>query len=135
MLDKIQRQSRIVEQLARNSMTGDVTNTDDWPGGSEEDGMGVKIGDEIHNHYEQPRTPAQPAPAQPSSKASGLATAALVAAGLLGGGGVGAAVPWLLGAYDQTPATNTTIDKTQDMGVGVEVVPGGAVDNSESGDQ
>jgi hypothetical protein len=132
MLDKIQRQSRIVEQLAKNTMTGELKNTDDWPGNSGDDAMGVNIGDHIHYHYDETPTlkteESTPAVATPA-KASRLASAALLAAGLLGGAGVAAAVPWMLGAYENTNTnTNTTVDKTQDLGVGIEVIPGGAVE-------
>ena len=66
MLDKIVRQSRIVEQLAQNSMTGDVENVDAWPGHEGDDDMGVKIGDEIHYHAAPPKPdPPAPTPSTP----------------------------------------------------------------------
>lgn len=76
----------------------------------------------------QQPAPQQPEPPPPTNKASTLAKAALVAVGLLGGGGLGAAVPWMLGAYNQQPGATTTIENTHDMGVGVEVVQGGAME-------
>jgi hypothetical protein len=64
MLDKIHRQARIVEQLAQNQMTGDMGNTDAWPGHEGDDDMGVNIGDHIHYHA-PPEQPSEPAAAQP----------------------------------------------------------------------
>lgn len=78
-------------------------------------------GDTVHNHYHT--APQQAQQTQQSSVAPTLAKAALVAAGLLGAGGIGAGIPWLLGAYDKV---NTTITETQNLGVGVDVVEGGA---------
>jgi len=68
-------------------------------------------------------------PSQQTGWASSLAKAALVTAGLLGGGGLGAGVPWLLGAYDKPESVNTTVVQPADtQGLGVEVVPGGATE-------
>ena len=71
---------------------------------------------------ETPTPPPAPTP-PPSNGVSRLAKAALIAAGLLGGAGIGAGVPWLLGAYDK--AGDTTVI-TPNGGYGVDVVPGGA---------
>jgi len=78
MLDKITRQNRCVEVLARNAMTGEMDNAEGWPGQEGDDDMGVSIGDTIVNHnYPQPSEPNVPAPSK------SLAAKAL---------------PWLLGA-------------------------------------
>lgn len=82
-------------------------------------GDSFSVAGDTHYHYQQSSMPQSPA------KASTLAKAALVAAGLMGGAGIGAAVPLLLGASD---STNTTIRETQELGVGVDVVPGGATE-------
>lgn len=58
--------------------------------------MQVRIGDEVHNHYEP-----QPAASQ-STPMSGLKKAALTAALLGAGGGIGAAVPFALDALKST---------------------------------
>lgn len=50
---------------------------------------------------------------------------ALAAALALGGSGIGAGVPWLLGAYGKQAVTNVTTTAA-DRQIGVEVVPGGA---------
>lgn len=67
MLNKIDRQARIVETIAKNAMTGDTQNTEGWPDESEEDEMGVKIGDTIYNFNEAP--PAPPSPPAPTEAA------------------------------------------------------------------
>ena len=59
MVDKIGRQTQIVEVLARNAMTGDSASTDGWPDPEGDDDMSVKIGDEIHYHA-APEPPQQP---------------------------------------------------------------------------
>jgi len=95
----------------------------------EDDEMGDTFsisGDTIHHHHGVQETPKQPQP----SVSSGLAKAAVVAAGLLGAGALGAGIPWMAGAYNNQ--THTTIQESQDMGVGVEVVPGGAQTEKES---
>jgi hypothetical protein len=94
------------------------------------------VGDTTHHyHYDTPPPPSassQPQEgnaAQPKSTASTLAKAALVAAGLVAGGGLGAGIPWLAGAFDKPAAVNTTIQQpAQNLGVGVDVVPGGATE-------
>ena len=87
MLDKMQRQNRIVEVAARNSMTGNMSDLDGWPGGEGDDGMGVSIGDNIHHHYApQPSEPAQSNAASPSTpSASKWMKTALLAMALLSG--------------------------------------------------
>ena len=79
-------------------------------------------GDTVHHHY-----PAAQQQQTTTNKAFGIGKAALIAAGLLGSGALGTGVPWMLGAYDKE-STTTTIHESQDMGVGVEVIPGGALD-------
>ncbi len=81
MLDKITRQNRCVETLARNAMTGKLDDTEGWPGSGEPDaeggdGMGVKIGDEIHHHnYPLPPT-SEPLPQSSTSPAAEESTLA-----------------------------------------------------------
>lgn len=97
MLEKIQRQNRIVEVNARNTMTGKSDDVTDWPK-SEGDEMGVDIGDEIHNHYYPPSPATETSAKKPATT---LAKAALAAALLAGGGGAGLGVPWLMGMFDK----------------------------------
>jgi hypothetical protein len=109
MLEKIQRQNRIVEIDARNAMTGKVGDVTDFPSskgkGNE---MGVDIGDTIHNHFHPP-PPAQQSPpplpsSQPKSKLpSLLVRTAAVGVLLASGAGGGAAILGLLGAFDKPP--------------------------------
>ena len=109
MLDKIQRESRIVEQLAKNAMTGKKKDVDVWPGNDGDDAMGVNIGDHIHYHQVLPPEPTPEPVAQapePASQSKGMSTTAkvatsLAAAALLGPGGVGMAA--MLGAFDKPP--------------------------------
>ena len=111
MLDKIERQNRIVEVVARNAMTGKPDDTEGWPP-SGDDSMGVDIGDTIHNHYypASTETPAkEPASAPTQSKLPSLLKKAVITAALLGtGGGVGVAVPWLMGLFDNPAAVQST---------------------------
>lgn len=93
----------------------------------EDDSVGDNFsvqGDTTNHHHYPPPTPAA-TPTAPQT-ASTLVKAALVAAGLLGGGSLAAVVPWLLGAYDKT--TTTTVNTSQDLGMEVEVIPGGALE-------
>lgn len=71
-------------------------------------------GDTVHNHYQK--------------QASTAAKVALAAAGLLGAGGIGAVLPWLAGVYNAatTNTTTTITEPAPNMGVGIEVVEGGA---------
>lgn len=94
MLEKIQRQNRIVEVDARNAMTGKVDDVADWPS-SEGNEMGVDIGDTIHNHYSIPSS-------QPKSRLPSILKVAALATALVGSGGIGAAIPWCLGMFDET---------------------------------
>ncbi len=110
MLEKIQRQNRIVEITARNTMTGKVDDVADWPS-SEGEKMGVEIGDHVtHNHYYDKQmalaalagkdVAEQSAP----KKAPGiLAKAAIVVALAGSGGAAGVAIPWLMGMFDKPP--------------------------------
>lgn len=101
MLEKIQRQNRIVEVNARNTMTGKVDDVTDWPSREGKE-MGVDIGDHItHHHY--PAPPPLPSPAQqPKSQFPKLLAKVAITAALVGSGaGAGAAMPWLLGMFDK----------------------------------
>jgi len=76
-----------------------------------------------------PANPATQPVAVPSSGwARNLSKAALVAAGLLGGGGIGAAVPWFAGAYSKPAAASIVIAQpAESRGLEIEVVKGGAM--------
>jgi len=115
MLDKIQRQNRIVEVVARNTMTGEMEDTEGLPGN---DDMGVAIGNEIHNHWQSsaPADVATSGPSLASKIAPYLATALLAA----GGTGLGA---YVLGTpAPSTPDTDTIIEYTPGFGVSTDVV-------------
>jgi len=109
MLDKIQRQTRIVEVLARNAATGDVEDMRGWPGTGDGDDMGVNIGNEIHYHggngAERPST-ALPATAEQPKKNWLLPLA------LAGALGTGAAIPLAMDALrpDATPAVTEPVE-------------------------
>lgn len=109
----------------------------DPPSQEADDNEMIQVGDnEIHIH--QSPEPEQPAPSQPSQPPAqppaqetkdGVPTwakAALVAAGLVGAGGLGAAVPWMLGAYGGDTTTTTNISQGEQQ-LGVDVVKGGAL--------
>ena len=105
MLDRIDRQGRIVEVLARNTATGDLSDMQGWPEG---DDMGVNIGNEIHYHntqspqlapqpIETPTPPTQQPAPSPAAKLWPWALAA--AAGLAGFG-----LPYVFTRPDPPPA-------------------------------
>jgi len=118
MLDKIQRQSRIVEQLAKNAMTGDSQATDAWPGNDGGDAMGVNIGDHIHYHYadQETETPQQAETQQPT-QSSWKTKAAIATALLAGGTGVGA----MTQAWLQPPAQEFTDTDTVTVPAAVQI--------------
>lgn len=77
----------------------------------------------------QPSTPATEAipPPATSGWTQKFGKAALVAAGLAASGGLGAGVPWLLGAYSKVaPAVTNIMQPGGSQELGVRVVPGGA---------
>lgn len=125
MLEKIQRQSRCVETLARNTMTGKMGDVTGWPSSGEEEDMGVNIGDHIHYHMpatsseangeaakepdisEAPQDLAEgrtEAPAEMSTKAvlTTLSAVALASALLPA---IGVTLASALGAFDKPAAT------------------------------
>jgi len=124
ILNKIERQNRIVETLARNSMTGEMQDTTGWPDSEGDDRMGVKIGDRIENHYHLPAESRETQSARQGAAGAfpwkGLA-AAVLASGLLGTAG-GLGIPWLLGALDQKPAAEQASTDT-DTQYRLELVP------------
>lgn len=79
MLDKRNKQNALVQRLVRKTQDALLGGKDDV---SEEDDMGVRVGDEIHYHNTQP--------SQAKAGLSPLATAALAASMGLGGAGLGA---------------------------------------------
>ena len=106
MLDKIDRQNRIVEVLARNAATGDVGDVRGWPEG---DDMGVNIGNEIHyhgTHAQQASTQSAeaPKPAAPSPAVKLWPWALAAAAGLAGFG-----LPYVFNRPDPPPAAETEL--------------------------
>ncbi len=127
MLEKIQRQNRIVEIDARNAMTGKVDDVTDWPPGSEDEKMGVDIGDTINNYYSMPSPPPTTPPPQPESRIPKLLKTAVLSAALLGSGGIGAAIPWMLGMFDNPLPPAAAVDYTDGyMEVEKWQPPGGA---------
>ncbi len=81
-----------------------------------------------------PASPSVPATTTPAvAPASGFswAKAGLISAAILAGTGLWAGIPWLAGAYDQSgssSSSSTTINNPSDeQGLGIEVVPGGAL--------
>jgi hypothetical protein len=126
MLDKIMRQQQFVEQDAKNVMTGKHDDTTGLP--DKGDPMGVKIGDEIHNH----NYPAPPPTESPAKKPASTLLKAATIAGLLGGPALGAAaavgIPWLLGAFDKQPAAefvDTDTDTQYELRFGEPPAEGG----------
>jgi hypothetical protein len=83
-----------------------------------------------HHHYAESAQPGTQSESTTGTikKASTLAIVALIAASLVGGSGIGAGVPWLLGAYGDSSSTttNTNVTKSQNLGVEIEVIPGGS---------
>jgi len=114
----MEQNRQLLRRGARKQQDGTLGTPGD--GITSEDPVNIHIGD-IHQLVPSISSNSQ---AQ-VSKVSRLAKSALIAAALLSGGGIGAVVPWLLGAFDR-PAATTTIHESQDLGVGIEVVPGGA---------
>lgn len=97
MLEKIQRQNRIVEQLAAQTRDGKFTGGP-VPSVPEDEDMGVSIGNETHNHYAA--TP----------KSLGSLGKLIVAASLLAGGaGAGLLATQLLPS-DPPPVPPATVD-------------------------
>lgn len=81
----------------------------------------------VHGLSEQPAANATvPSPGAPSPSAAPSARwpkALALAAALVGGSGIGAAVPWALGAYREQAVT---VENVGDRQLGIEVIPGGA---------
>ncbi len=101
---------KLLHRLAKKTQDGTLGKTDpsvDQQLGSED--MQIRIGDEVHNHYQQepPQVASQPTPA------SGIKRAAMIAALVAGGGGIGAAVPMVLDAMKPAtpPAAVTPTDE------------------------
>jgi hypothetical protein len=127
---KLARRARLNERLVRvqqdvYAKKMEVTPTDST---AAEDSEKIQVGDnEIHYHYEsgQPAsTPASPTvPAAEAETPSGFTwpKAALLAAALLAGTGLGAGIP------SSSSSTTTTTNPSNDQGLGIEVVPGGAI--------
>jgi len=93
MLDRINRNQKCVEVLARNAMTGDMQNTKGWPTEEEGDDMGVNIGDHVHYHgpnqaEPKPQKSSLPNQAEPKPQKSSLLPILLLAGAALAVGGI-----------------------------------------------
>ena len=98
-LDNLQRKQRVVERLVRKTQDGTLGQVDPTSDESPEEDMGVSVGNRtVHNYYGQPAAEAATVGGS-LIKRVGLAAALLAA-----GGGVGAAVPWLLERLQVQPA-------------------------------
>ena len=89
---------------------------------TEEDPMNIRVGDEVNHYY--PASIAEPSQlptipeTTPSTPPGTLAKLAISAALLASGAGVGAGIPWLLGAFSQKPpAAQEYIDTTTSIGI------------------
>ena len=115
MLDKIMRQNKIVRDTVRRTQDGTLGKPSE--GGSGEEGdMGIRIGDEVHNHYSAP-APNTPAPAAGMSTLGKLGIGAALA---LGGAGLGATVPMAIDAWNNRPSvvdTDTDTDTTVSVSI------------------
>lgn len=128
MLDKIQKQNEMVRELAVKSANGTIGRDHKMPSG---DDMGVRIGDEVHNHFwppthgkgtkpTEPTQPTAPTPQQPSSTNDWLKSA-LLAAGLLGAGAGATAIYNYATAPSEPPKftdTNSAIISGVDISTG-----------------
>ncbi len=85
---------KIVNRLILKTQNGTMGQSDPDADKILDEDMKVRIGDEIHNH------PAAVAAPAAIAKKVALATALLAA-----GGGVGAGIPWLAGAFDKPAAS------------------------------
>lgn len=124
MISKLQRQNRIVEDLAKRSANGTIGQKSEAGDEMPEDDT-VSIGNEYHYHYQggeptaqaQPTPPAQPAqapatPAAPATPSDAMSTLSkgLLAAALVGSGMGGLAVGSLLSQPGTPPAASTDTD-------------------------
>lgn len=119
MMEKMMRQNKIVENTVKGlqEQAGYPTSAADPNSPSEEDDMGVNIGNETktenHYHYQQP---AQPQPEHQTSKQSNLVPAAILAAGALTGAGLYFSKP------DPAPPSQVIVEPSKpndyDIGVG-----------------
>lgn len=107
MLDKIARQQRIVEVTARNTMTGNMKDTSGLPIDEEDDRMGVRIGDEISNHYyglqRQEGTAAESPPTEDKRSLVSKLLPWILAAAIPMSAGLGALGAHLRGGSEETP--------------------------------
>ncbi len=109
MLEKIQRQNRIVEQLAAQTRDGKFTGGP-VPSVPEDENMGVSVGNETHNHYGGGET-----------KSLGSLGKLIVAASLLAGGaGAGVVVNQLLPSAPPAAVDTDTVTDVTFPGVVIE---------------
>lgn len=139
-LEKLLRQNAIVERLVKKRQDGTIGQPTQEPQDrSLGEDVGVSVGNTINHYYPppiqqpaaaldaaSPGSPAAPAAASASATKAGIGKTLALAAALLGGSGIGAAVPWALGAYGKQAVTNTTIQQGSERQIGVEVIKGGA---------
>lgn len=120
MLDKVQRQNKIVRETVQRQMNGTLGKPIEGQA-VEEDDMAIRIGDEVHNHYSTPAPAPTPAaaPATPATAGmSALGKAALGAALALGGAGAGAAV---VNALSGQPSTTVVAPSGVDTDTSVRI--------------
>lgn len=120
MLDKIQRQSRIVEDSVKHLQkeAGISTEEPEPQGDEESEQMGVSIGNKVtHQHYYSQKTENETT----AGSNGGLKAAILgLAASALLGPAAGVATHWFLSEdepAETTPSTDTTSDVTPGFGV------------------
>ncbi len=92
---------KIVNRLILKTQNGTLGESDPEADKFLGENMQVRVGNEIHNYPE----PVAPSPA--SGAVSLAKKATLVAALLAAGGGAGAGIPWIAGAFDKPDAPAT----------------------------
>lgn len=115
MLDKVMKQNAIARDTALRAASGTLGQPGATPSLPEEDDMGIRIGDEVHNHYAlpapsapqaSPGTASATAPAPAESKST-LSTVLKAGALIVAGSALGSAGPMVVNAV--WPSQETTI--------------------------
>lgn len=119
MVDRIQRVQRIGEIAARNAVSGKTGDITDWPGSAKGEEMGVDIGDKVvHHHYYGKAKSSRNGEAVKETPVGKLVKGAIAAGLIASGVGLGVAVPWALGAFNQLPPpTEAPADTTTQIEV------------------
>lgn len=101
---QLRRDRDLENRLAEAIATGRFAPADDSP--DEDDGMEINIDSPttVHHNWPVPPKKTQDPPAKKPAGGSLLKKAAIAAALFGSGGGIGAAVPWLMGAFDKPAA-------------------------------